>query len=132
MPRRKYEDQVAGLFETLRTKRELPPLTRIRDRKSLEELVCAAAVLDKVVCRWNSSGAVMYRTDNLATVDPDLERIAGYKDLIADDRSRDSGRRPVADRSILCNDHSLAQISFESIRPQISQERLFIVAIRAK
>lgn len=78
--RRKYEDEIARLFETLRAKDELPSLARIAHRESLEELVCSSASLNAPVWRENRPGALMYRTDNLASSSQDLERIAGYKD----------------------------------------------------
>jgi hypothetical protein len=80
--RRRYEDEVARLFETTRAKDELPPLARISHRESLEELVCSAASLNAPVWGENSPGAVMYRTDNPASANQELERIATYKDLL--------------------------------------------------
>lgn len=78
--RRKSEDQVARLFETLRAKQELPPFTRVIHRQSLEELVCSSAQLDRAVWWENTPGAVMYKTDDLMGT-PDLEEIARYKDI---------------------------------------------------
>jgi hypothetical protein len=78
--RRKQEDEVARMFETLRAKDELPPLARIAHRKSLEELVCSSASLGSPVWGQNSPGAVMYKTDEPASSNQDLERIAGFKD----------------------------------------------------
>ena len=73
--RRKFEDEVARLFETLRAKHELPPLTRIIHRQALEELVCSSAALDMAVWEENSPGAVMYKTNDPATTHTELERI---------------------------------------------------------
>jgi hypothetical protein len=78
--RRKYEDEVARLFETLRAKHELPTLTRIIHRQALEELVCSSAALDTAVWGENSPGAVMYKTSDPATTHTELERIARFKD----------------------------------------------------
>jgi hypothetical protein len=78
--RRKNEDALARLFETLRAKGELQPLTRIVHRKSLQELVCTAASLDAPVWKQNSPGALMYRTGNQTSSNSDLEGIARFKD----------------------------------------------------
>jgi hypothetical protein len=78
--RRKYEDDVARLFEVIRAKDELPRLTRIPRRDSLEELVCSAASLNAPVWQENRPGALMYKTDNPASPSQELEKIALYKD----------------------------------------------------
>lgn len=79
--RKQYEDEVARSFEKLRNQENLPHLKRITRRKSLEQLVCTAATKDAPVWGQNPPGAVTYRTDNLAFVSLELERIAGYKEL---------------------------------------------------
>jgi hypothetical protein len=81
--RRKSEDEVARLFETLRAKQELPPLTRIIHRQSLEELVCSSAQLDRAVWWENRPGAVIYKTDDPGTSNKELERIGRFKDPLA-------------------------------------------------
>jgi hypothetical protein len=78
--RRKYEDDVAHLFETLRTKAELPRLARISSRESLEELVCSTASLNAPVWRENRPAALMYRTSNPGASSEELERVARFKD----------------------------------------------------
>ena len=80
--RRKQEDEVARIFETFRAKDKLPPLARIAHRKSLEELACSSASVGSAVWGQNSPGAVMYKTDNAALPNQDLEHIAGFKDLV--------------------------------------------------
>lgn len=79
-PRTRDEDQVAHLFEALRAKEELPRLTRIAHRESLEELVCTAALRDAAVWGENRPGALMYRTNDPASSNGDLEQIARFKD----------------------------------------------------
>jgi hypothetical protein len=78
--RRKYEDDVARLFEAIRAKDELPALGRIAHRESLEELVCSTASLNAPVWRENRPGAVMYKTDNPESPSHELAEIALYKD----------------------------------------------------
>jgi len=77
----RLEDQVAGLFESIRAKDGLQALARIGHRQSLDELVCSAAALDRPVWRENRPGAVMYRTNDPTSPTEDLERIARYADL---------------------------------------------------
>ena len=79
--RRQYEDEVAQSFEKFRDKDKLTRLKRIAHRQSLEQLVCTAALNDAPAWSQNSPGAVMYRTDNLAFVTQELERIACYKEI---------------------------------------------------
>jgi hypothetical protein len=78
---RHYEDEVARMLETTRAKEKLPPLARIVHRESLEQLVCRAATLDAPVWKQNSAGALMYRTENPASLSEDLENIARFKEL---------------------------------------------------
>lgn len=80
--RRRLEDQLARLFESIRAKQGLPPLARIGHRQSLEELVCSAASLDASAWRYNSPAALMYRTSDPAAANQHLEQIAGYQDVL--------------------------------------------------
>jgi hypothetical protein len=78
----RLEDEVSRLFEAIRAKDGLPPLTRINHRQSLQQLVCSAAALNAPVWRENRPAAVMYRTGDPRSASQGLEQIAAYKDAL--------------------------------------------------
>ena len=66
------EDQVAKLFEDIRSEANISKLQRIRRRASLEQSVCTSAFTDDPP----KFGAVFYETLDPGTVTPQLKKIA--------------------------------------------------------
>jgi hypothetical protein len=75
------EDQVAKLFESLRTDTKLPPLRRIGHRDSLEQKVCTIAVEDKPPKITSTNTLGFYKTANPDSVTPELSKVALFNQL---------------------------------------------------
>lgn len=85
------EDAVASLFDTVRKDAKLHRLTRIKDRISLQQLVCTAAVTDKVPLftygdpvlgntpKFQDTSSALYKTVNPNEMNPELQRIALFE-----------------------------------------------------
>ena len=82
------EDQVAKLFEGIRTAGKLPRLKRIRHRSNLEQAVCTSALSSKP----SSQGSANYISANYITTDP--ESITPELQKIASSNRLDSKKRP--------------------------------------
>jgi hypothetical protein len=78
---KKYEDQVAQIFESSRRANALPKLSRITHRQKLDQLVCTAALEDANPEGRNRPTHLMYKTPDPASVTLELKSIARYKDL---------------------------------------------------
>jgi hypothetical protein len=92
-PRRnsQEEDAVANLFDTVRKDANLRPLSRIKDRKSLEQLACTASVTAKVPLfssgfpvlgnnsKFQDTPSALYKTVNPTELTPELQRIAVFE-----------------------------------------------------
>jgi len=97
---RQQESAVASLFDEARKQAKLRPLSKIRDRKSLEQLVCTAAVTGKVPrsrrgypllatgATQDSASAnpanldkpsALYKTTNPQELTPELKGVALYE-----------------------------------------------------
>lgn len=77
------EDQVAKLFEGIRTEAKLPQLKRIRHRDDLEQAVCTSALSGKP----SNRGWANYITTDPESINPELIKIASSNRL-------DSKKRP--------------------------------------
>lgn len=94
------EDAVANLFDTVRKDAKLRRLSRIRDRKALQQLACTVSVTDKVPLfasglpvlgnkpKFPDTPSALYRTVNPSEVTPELQRIALFE------RPRTRGHAP--------------------------------------
>jgi hypothetical protein len=91
------EDAVAALFHHEREKAKLPPLKRIKDRRSLQQLVCTAAVTGKtplypngfpMLADLQDEPSDLYKTTNPSEVTAELQRIALFE------RPRKNGHSP--------------------------------------
>jgi len=72
------EDQIAKVFETIRADAKLPPLARIKYRKSLVQNLCT------IIVQTNASPKEMpglYKTLHPESVTPELKRLASFNDL---------------------------------------------------
>jgi len=94
------EDVVAHVFDTVRADAKLHRLSRIRDRKELEQLVCTASVDRKIPLSMNTilvgtpslptdTPSTLYKTASPGDVTPELRTIA----LFEQPRGR-NGRTP--------------------------------------
>jgi hypothetical protein len=71
------EDQVAKVFEAIRTDTKLPPLARIKHRESLVQNLCT-------IVQTNASPKEMpglYKTLHPESVTPELKRLASFNEL---------------------------------------------------
>jgi hypothetical protein len=71
------EDQIAKVFETIRTDAKLAPLARIKHRESLVQNLCT-------IVQTNASPKEMrglYKTLHPESVTPELKRLASFNDL---------------------------------------------------
>jgi hypothetical protein len=76
------EDQVAKLFESIRTEAKLPQLKRIRHRDNLEQSVCTSALSGKPSDR----GSANYVTTDPESITPELHKIASSNRLDSKNR----------------------------------------------
>jgi hypothetical protein len=74
------EDEIAKLFETIRVDAKLPPLTRIRHRDSLEQLVCTIASAGTLGNRHSGDRAAYYKTARPQSISAELTRVASFKE----------------------------------------------------
>ena len=100
---RHQEDAVARLFDEVRKEAKLPPLSRIEDRRSLQQLACTVAITDRVPefrsgapvlgngsidgvtkvkedgsPKWDRESA-LYKTSNPGELTPELKRVALFE-----------------------------------------------------
>ena len=94
------EDAVANLFDVMRRDAKLHPLGRIKDRMSLQQLVCTVSFTDKAPLFPNGfpmlgnppksqdAPSTLYKTVNPGEVNAELQRIALFE------RPRGQGHSP--------------------------------------
>jgi hypothetical protein len=75
------EDQVAKLFETIRTDAKIPHLGRIGHRDSLEQEVCTAALTGTIPKYASSNTYALYKTMEPDSVSVELHRVASFNQL---------------------------------------------------
>ena len=75
------ENAVAKLFETIRVDAKIPPLTRIKYRKSLEQTVCTITLNEHVSERAHKKRPGFYKTSNPESISPELNKLALFNDL---------------------------------------------------
>lgn len=84
------EDVVAHLFDTVRADAKLGRLSRIRDRKELQQLICTASVNGKIPVSTNTilagtpslptdTPSTLYKTASPGDVTPELRTIALFE-----------------------------------------------------
>jgi hypothetical protein len=88
---RQEEDVVAHAFDTVRTDAKLGRLSRIRERKELEQLICTASVNGQIPVSMNTSlgtstpslhldtPSALYKTASPGDVTPELRTIALFE-----------------------------------------------------
>jgi len=75
------EDQIAKLFESIRSDLKIPKLTRIGRRDSLEQRVCTIA-LTGTLPRQASMGVFgFYKTAQPESIPPELYKVASFNNL---------------------------------------------------
>jgi hypothetical protein len=72
------ENQVAKLFETIRTDANISHLERIGQRDSLEQLVCTAALADVFPDYALTKESAFYKTTDPGSVSPELNKVASF------------------------------------------------------
>lgn len=87
------EDQVAKLFEGIRSEARLPQLQRIRHRADLEQGVCTSALTDKP----SKIGSAFYITADPESITPELKKIASSNRL--DSKNKRPGMRDTRSQS---------------------------------
>jgi hypothetical protein len=75
------EDQVAKVFEGIRSDAKLPHLKRIGRRQSLEQKVCTIALTDKPPKYTSTNTSGFYETANPDSVTPELSKVALFNNL---------------------------------------------------
>jgi hypothetical protein len=70
------EDQIAKLFETIRTDAKIPQLDRIGHRDSLEQEVCTAALAGTLSKYPSTNQSALYKTTEPGSVSPELNKVA--------------------------------------------------------
>jgi hypothetical protein len=75
------ENEVAKLFEAIRTDAKIPSLKRIEHRASLEQKVCTIALTDTPPKRASANTVVFYKTADPSVVTPELSKVALFNDL---------------------------------------------------
>jgi hypothetical protein len=88
---RHEEDAVAILFDALRKDAKLHPLSRIKDRVSLQQIACTVSVTNKVPLlagefpvigntpKVQDTRSALYKTVNPSEANPELQRIALFE-----------------------------------------------------
>jgi hypothetical protein len=74
------EDQVAKSFQTIRTDANLPPLSRISHRDSLEQLVCTVAKTGIVPKNSVRDTFTLYKTLRPELISTELKQVASFDD----------------------------------------------------
>lgn len=72
------ENQVAKLFETIRTDANISHLERIGHRDSLEQQVCTAALADARPDYAITKESAFYKTTDPGSVSPELNKVASF------------------------------------------------------
>jgi hypothetical protein len=87
------EDEVARLFENTRKQAGAKPLSRIKFRNEIQELVCTAALTGRVPDvssgipergsdgKWHPTGILFYRTTEPGNVTDEMKKLAAYDPL---------------------------------------------------
>jgi hypothetical protein len=75
------EDQIAKLFETMRSDAKVEPLSRIKHRDRLEQEVCTSALLGTLPKAHSPKTSAFYTTVNPETVSAELRQVALFNDL---------------------------------------------------
>ena len=75
------EDQIAKLFESIRSNLNSPKLTRIGHRDNLEQEVCTMALTGTLPKRPLTDTLAFYKTLQPETISPELNHVASFNAL---------------------------------------------------
>ena len=72
------EDQVAKLFETIRSDLKRPKITRLEHRDSLEQTVCTIALTGTTTKNTSTDISGFYKTEHPESISAELKKVASW------------------------------------------------------